>query len=282
MKRNKLSKWISVALVGTMCLALTACGSSSSDSSADGEAEESGDLKTVSIAISSDIVPSIEAVEEPLAELGYQLDVTEFDDWVMPNTALAEGSVTCNFFEHEPYMEAYNESKGADLVMVTPKIYATPYGFFSEKYTSLDDIEDGATVALSDESSNRSRSFKLLQEAGLLTLSEEPLDEYYDEVDIQDNPHNLTFVKADSNSLYSMLAEVDLVVEPCDLVNNAGGDATATIYKEQDLTYAMGIAVQAGDENDEGVQALNEAFHSEEFRATMEENYPGVYLFVEE
>ncbi|PWJ51945.1 MetQ/NlpA family ABC transporter substrate-binding protein [Faecalicatena contorta] len=280
MKKTKL--FVSSLLIGAACVALTACGGKKESDENDTAKSKDSDSKTISIAISSDIVPSIERVEEPLKKLGYELDVHEFDDWVMPNTALAEGSVDCNFFEHEPYMEAYNQSKGTDLVMITPKIYSTPYGFFSDKYESLDEIGDGAKVAMSNEPSNRSRSLMLLQEAGLLVLTDEPKDEYYDEVDIEENPHNLSFVKADSNSLYSMISEVDLVIEPCDLVNNAGGDATDTLYREEDTKYAMGIAVRKGNENEASIQALNEAFHSDEFREAIEKDYPGVYQFVDE
>lgn len=272
---KKIKQIISGLLIAVMALSVVSFGSIQVEA-------KSTKLKTISIAVSSDIIPSIKRVKSPLKKLGYKLDVHEFDDWVMPNTALAEGDVDCNFFEHEPYMDAYNKSKGANLVMIKPKIYSTPYGFFSHTINSLDEIKDGSKVALSDESSNRNRSFLLLQEAGLITLSKKPKDKYYDEGDVKKNPHNLQFVKTDSNSLYSLIDEVDLVVEPCDLVNNAGGDATDTLYREKSNKYAMGIAVRKGDYDKKAIKALNDAFHSKEFRDSLEKDYPGVYQFVEE
>lgn len=269
-------------LLTTICVGITACGRQGDGGSEENASEENGDSNIITVAVSPETLPTIACVEEPLDELGYSMEVTEFDDFVMPNTALLEGTVECNWFQHEQYMDDYNEANGTDIVMIEPKIYAVKVGLFSEKYTSIDEIEEGARIAIADDASNRGRALKILEEAGVIKLSETPLDVDYDEVDIVENPLNLEFVKTDLNSLYSMMPETDMIIAACSLVDNNGGDATSAFYTSVDEDYAMGLSVEAGNENNPKIQALNEAFHSDEFRRNMEEEFPGVFTFIDE
>ena len=286
MKKRAL---LSILLAAVLGMSLAACGSSSSSedteestaSSAAAEEDEDG-LKTIVSAEVPGMADVLAALEEPLAEVGYKIEQQVFEDGLTPNQVLEEGSVDCNFYEHEPYLNTYNKEHGSDLVMVQPKVYSTPYGIFSDKLESLDDIEDGMKVAIADEASNKQRCLMILQEAGIITLADEPIDETYAVADIVDNPHNLEFVETEQSAVYSLLPDVGFIVVECNVVRQQGGDASAALYREKDTQYAIGIVVRPGDEDAEWVQAMNEALHSDEFRNTLEEEYPGVFEFLDE
>lgn len=288
MKKRALA---SLLLATVMGVSLIGCGSSSSTDTKDEStaastaAESSTDddgLKTIVTAETPDMPDVIAALKEPLAKLGYKMEENVYDDGLTPNQVLEEGSVDCNFYEHEPYLNTYLEETGADLVMLQPKAYSTPNVIVSDKIDSLDDVEDGMQVAIADVASNKQRCLLLLQEAGLITLADEPIDETYAVADIVDNPHNLDFVEVDQSSVYSLLPDVGFIVTASDVVAAQGGDPSAALYREKSTEYAVGVVVRAEDQDAEWAQALNEALHSDEFKEALEAAYPGVYEFVEE
>lgn len=260
-----------------LCIMLFAvgCDSNGTANNSSGEAE----LQSIKVGVSSDMVTVMECGEEALAKLGYKIDLTVFDDFVLPNQALKEGSIDCNFFQHEPFMNVYNESNGTHFVMVQPKVVFTPYGIFSNTIDSLDNIPSGATVAISDEASNRNRSLLLLQEAGVITLNDSPIDEYYSASDIKDNPHNLQFTEVDWFSLYGMLSDVDIVLVAATYVLDCGGDPSSAIYMENDETYAMGVSVAPENKDAEWAKAIVEAYRSQETRDAIDAIYKGAYGF---
>ena len=176
MKRKSI---LSLVLTGVLAISLIGCGGSNSSSSDD---------KTIRIGVSP--VPHKEIVEQAVEELedkGYTVEIVEFDDYVLPNTAVEEGELDANYFQHIAYLNTFNEENGTHLTY-TAEIHLEPMGAFSNKYKSVDEIEDGATVAVPDDSSNETRALRVLEAAGLIELAEGDILKV---TDIVSNPKNL-------------------------------------------------------------------------------------------
>lgn len=215
-----------------------------------------------------------DSIRAALEEAGYSLEETTFSDGVQPNTALAEGSSDINFFQHLQYLEAYNESNGTDLVIVEPYAYYAKFAMYSDKFESVEDITDGATVALSNDPSNQDRALQFLQELGLVTLVEGV--EIATVLDIEDNPKNLTFTEAGNAALPTSLADVDVVVTSATHFYRAGLDANDYIEVANDgPDFSVGFAVRAEDADAEWVQILIQAAFTQEFYDYLSE--PGIY-----
>lgn len=215
-----------------------------------------------------------ESIRTALEEAGYTLEETTFSDGVQPNTALAEGSSDINFFQHLQYLEAYNESNGTDLVIVEPYAYFAKFAMYSDKFESVEEIPEGATVALSNDPSNQDRALQFLQELGLVTLVEGV--EVATVLDIEENPKNLKFVEAGNAALPTSLADVDVVVTSATHFLRAGLDANDYIAVANDgPKYSVGFAVRAEDADAEWVQILVQAAFTQEFHDYLSE--PGIY-----
>lgn len=217
-------KVLTVFLMFAMVISLMACSGQEEKAeepeTTEGESKntkESDDLKTIKIAITADIVPMTDRVADTLAELGYKMDITVYEDYVMPNQALMEDSFDCNFMQHEPYMDDFNASHNGDLIMISPKIVYTPFLLCSKDIKSIDDIPDKATVAIPDSPSIREHALSSLTGSGLITLADKPKDNsYFGIVDIVENPLNLQFVEVDLWASQAMMEETDLVCTSSD------------------------------------------------------------------
>ncbi len=131
------------------------CGCSQSSSTASSNDVES--TKTVRIGIKGDFAGILDSVTPKIEELGYKVERVLFDDFVQPDNALKEGSIDINWLQHEPYMKAYNSSNGTNLVMLSPKTIYNVFGFYSTKWSSIDQIPQGATICLCNDPSNKLR-----------------------------------------------------------------------------------------------------------------------------
>ena len=178
-----MKKSIAAILAGALCLsALTACGgsTSSSDSSA---AANTGDSDKV-ITVGATPTPHAEilnAAKDALEAEGYTLKVVEFTDYVQPNTALVDGDLDANYFQHTPYLNNFNKENGTDLVAAFDMHYE-PFGIYAGKTASIEELADGASVAIPNDGSNETRALLLLQDAGLIKLKD-GIDPTSDELD---------------------------------------------------------------------------------------------------
>lgn len=277
MKKETLKKIFTTVLISSMVFGMAGCGKTKSI-----EKKKKQEITTIEMAVSSDMTVSVDALKEQLKEAGYELNVTVFDDYIMPNQALAEGSVMCNFYQNPPYVDAYNESNGTDLVFVTPAILPVPYGVYSKNLSSLDELENGMKIAMPNAPTNRQRCLKMLEDAGVLKLAESPADEYYSQDDITSNPKNIEIIEIETFSLYALMDDVAAIMLPTQTYFECGGDASTAIYRQEDTLdgyYACGIVVRPEDKDSEWVKAIIEAGESEEFKKAHEERYPGVFNF---
>ena len=257
MKRKGL---LSILLVGALAFSLTACGKKED--------------KTIKIGVSP--VPHEEIVNEikPLVEAkGYTLEVVEFNDYVTPNTALAEKELDANFFQHVPYLENMNKEKGLDLTWVA-KIHIEPMGLYSQKVKKFEDIKDGATIAIPNDASNGARALKLLADNGLFKVKDAEL---ISPNDITENPKNIKITELDAAQLPRTLSDVDAAVINTNYALDAGLNPLkdALIIESKDSPYANILAVRKGDEETEKTKVLKDALTSPEAKKFIEEKYDG-------
>ena len=179
----------------------------------------------------------------------------------MPNTALNDGELDANLFQHKPFLEKTNEEKGYDLVAVEP-LYVCPITLYSDKRDSLEDLQDGDTIALTNDPSNESRSLRLLESAGLIKIKE---GELVTPNDIIENPKNLKFVEAEASLLPSILKDVEAAFINTNFAVAAGINANI-------------IASRKGDEESEKIQVLKKALTSDEARDFINNEYKGTII----
>ena len=276
-----MKKKIAALLAGALCLsALTACGGGSDAQTAEGGAS---DDKTIVVGASpTPHAEILNAAKDVLAEAGWTLEVVEFTDYVQPNTALVDGDLDANYFQHIPYLNNFNKENNADLVSVIEMHYE-PFGIYPGKTATLEELADGATIAVPNDGSNETRALLLLQDAGLITLAD-GIDPTSDAtvLDIVENPKNLNIQEIAAEQLPRSLADVDLAVIngnyalQADL--NANEDSLITENPEYAQVYINTVACRNGDENSEKIQALADALRSDTVKQFIEDTYKGAVV----
>ena len=287
---------IVLALALCLVLGLAACGgnntanngaannSTAGNNTAD-NASDSGDTadgKVITVgATPAPHAEILEVAKEVLAEEGYTLDIVEFDDYIMPNDAVEEGELDANYFQHITYMNQFNEDNGYHLVSVG-SIHYEPFGLYAGKTASIEELADGAQVAIPNDATNGGRALLLLEQEGLITLKE-GAGITATVNDIVDNPKNLEIVELEARLLPDSLKDVDLAVINGNYAIDAGlkiSDALAIESAEGEAAtaYANVLTVKEGNENDEGVQALLAALESDEVKTFIEETYDGAVV----
>ena len=277
-------KLLALLLGLTLCLSLAACGGSADDSSAadDGAAEESGDAaETVTLTVAASPTPHAEILNQCvpiLAEQGIELVVNEYSDYVVPNTAVEDGDEDANYFQHIPYLEEFNETRGTHLVDVA-SVHIEPMGVYAGKTASLEELADGAVIAIPNDATNEGRALLLLEAQGLITLDDSS-NLTATPNNIVDNPKNLEFQELEAATIPSVLADVDLAIINSNYALGADLNPTtdALAIESSDSPYVNVLVVKEGNENNEAVQALVEALHSDTIRDFITESYGGAVV----
>lgn len=270
---------ISVILAGVLAIGLIGCGSPSTGN--DTASTDSKEDKVIKIGVSPEPHKAIVDVAVPLLEKeGYKVEITEFNDYVQPNTAVSEGSLDANYFQHLPYLNEQNESKGLNLVSVGA-VHLEPMGLYSKTIKSLDDLKEGDTIAIPNDPSNEARALKLLATNGVIKVAD---GELITPKDITENPKKLEFSELEAASVPRALDDVKAAVINGNYAIPAGfspsKDAIVVEDKDSDAAkpYANIIAVKKGNENEEKIQALVKALTSPEVKQFIEEKYDGAVI----
>ncbi len=217
----------------------------------------------------------LELIVPDLAEQGYTLEVIEFTDYITPNEALYAGEIDANYFQHLPYLESFiNAERGYDLVSAGG-IHIEPLALYSNRYKSLDEIPDGATIAIPNDPTNEGRALLLLDSAGLIVLSDGAGLEAVPQ-DIEENPKNLRFRAIEAASLPRVMDDVDAAVINGNYAIPAGFISTRDgLYVEgADSPYVNVVAVKKGNEESPAVLALVNALKSDKVASYVSERYP--------
>lgn len=215
----------------------------------------------------------------PLAAAnGLNIDVVEFSDYVVPNTALADGDLHANSFQHVPFLENQIKDRGFDLVVVA-KTITTPMGVYSSKLKSLDELPEGAEVAIPNDPTNGGRALLVLADEGVIKVNPDA-GLVPTVLDITENPKNLKFRELDAAQLPRALEDADAAVINTNFALAAGisprEDSIA--MEKADSPYANVIAVRKGDEGAPWVKTLVEVYHSPEIKEYIETKYEGAVI----
>ncbi|QNL45232.1 MetQ/NlpA family ABC transporter substrate-binding protein [Oscillibacter hominis] len=281
-------KVLSLILALALSLSLAACGSSG-NGSASGSGSQSGSgsssAETVVLKVAASPTPHaqiLEQVKPVLAEQGIDLQITEYGDYVVPNTAVEEGDEDVNYFQHQPYLDEFNEGNGTHLVSVAT-IHYEPFGIYPGKTASLEDLPDGATVGVPSDVTNEARALQLLEAQGLIKLKEGAgLNATPN--DIEENPKNLQFKELEAAMLPNVTSEVDIAVINGNYALQAGFSSAQDAIALEDSsseaaqTFANVIVVKEGNENNAAVLALVEALKSDAVRDYINDTFQGNVL----
>ncbi len=241
-----------------------------------------GELKKIVVGASpAPHAEILKAAQEILAQKGYELDIKEYVDYIQPNLALESGDLDANYFQHLPYLESFNEENGTKLVSAAA-IHYEPFGIYAGKASSLEELADGARVAVPNDTSNEARALLLLEDQGLIKLKE-GADLTVTKNDIVENPKNLELYEVEAAQIPRVVEDVDIAVINGNYAIEAGFKVSEALAVEDSqsiaaTTYGNVIAVQEGKENDEAIQALIQALTSEEVKKFMEEKYEGAVV----
>ncbi|HIT30353.1 MAG TPA: metal ABC transporter substrate-binding protein [Candidatus Scatomorpha stercoravium] len=288
-----MKKFLALALCAILCLGLLAgCGTESSEpteapaegSETPAEGTPSGELETITVGATA--VPHaeiLEAVRGELETLGYELKVEIFNDYILPNTSLDDGSLDANYFQHGPYLENFNAERGTDLVNAAA-IHYEPMGIYPGSKSTLDELAEGDTIAIPNDGSNETRALLILQDLGYITLTEGiNASSVATVLDIVDNPMNLEILEMNAENIPHSLPDVAFGIINGNYALQAGltgNDALASEDAQSDAaqTYANIVACRNGDESSEKIQALITALTSETCREFIESTYDGAVV----
>lgn len=261
-----VKKWLIPILIFGVLLA----GCSSNTTNAEEE--------TVKVGIRSNHTRVWDYLKEEAKKEGINIDVVNFSSAVDPNQALAEGDIDLNSFQHVAYLDAFNENTGSDLVPIGTTIIA-PLGVYSTKYDSLEELPDGAQIAVPNDASNWGRALLLLQEAGLLQVVDN-FDGNGGEDKIKDNPKNIEIIPVEGASTPRVMEDTDASIINNGVSMEAGLSlADALIHESKTAKpYINIIAARSEDKDNKTFKKIVDLYQSEKTAEFIEETYKGNYL----
>ena len=256
-----MKKLLTLALALVLCLSLAACGGSKetpapAEKPAETEAPAETPAEPTVLNVAASATPHAEILEECvpiLAEQGIDLQIHVYGDYVVPNTAVEEGAEDANYFQHVPYLDNFNAENGTLLVSVAG-VHIEPMGIYAGKTASLEELADGATVAVPNDVTNEARALLLLEAQGLIKLSDDAgLDATPN--DIVENPKNLTFTELEAAMVPNALTEVDIAVINVNYALEAGFNPVedALAIEDADSPYVNILVVKEGNENNPAI-----------------------------
>ena len=272
-----------VALAAVLAFGLVGCGGSNSSSSSAADSGAASDDKVITVAASTTPPDEIlnEAVKPVLEKEGWTLEVKEFTDYVLPNTATEDGEVDANYFQHTPYLNDFNEQNGTHLVAVAD-VHVEPMKIFAGKTASLDALADGAKVAVPNDTTNEARALLLLAAEGLIEL-DDPTNPVATTKNITANKLNLEFVEVEAATVPTVLADVDIAVINGNYAMGAelSDDLVLATESATNNPYVNVVVVKEGNEDTEKTKALVAAFASQECKDYVAKNFGDVVVLAE-
>ncbi|AMQ88973.1 MULTISPECIES: MetQ/NlpA family ABC transporter substrate-binding protein [Marinobacter] len=220
----------------------------------------------------------LEFVKPALAEQGVELDVKVFTDYVQPNIQVDQKRMDANFFQHQPYLDEFNSGRGTNLVTVAG-IHVEPFGAYSSKISSLDELKDRAVVAIPNDPTNGGRALLLLQEAGLITLKDESKITATPR-DIADNPKRLNFRELEAATLPRILNQVDMALINTNYALEAGLNPSedAMVIEGAESPYVNILVARPDNKDSDAMQKLANALKSDAVREFIKEKYEGAVV----
>ncbi|MFC6648783.1 MULTISPECIES: MetQ/NlpA family ABC transporter substrate-binding protein [Paenibacillus] len=273
----------------TLVLVLAACGNNKANNATSSAATKAPTeaaatepaADPVTLVIGASAVPHAEilkAIAPQLEAQGIKLEIKEFSDYILPNTQLAEKQLDANFFQHKPYLDDQNTKNGTDLVSVTA-VHVEPFGAYSKKIKSIDELAEGAKVAIPNDATNGGRALILLAKNGLIKLKDDT-DIASTKADITENAKKLDIIELDAAMLPRQLDEVDLALINTNFALDAKLSPTkdALFIEGGDSPYANLLVARPDNKDSDAIQKLAAALTSPEAKAFIEKQYEGAIV----
>ncbi|MEG2233016.1 MAG: MetQ/NlpA family ABC transporter substrate-binding protein [Oscillospiraceae bacterium] len=268
-----------LALILSLSL-LTSCAQKAENPPADDGSKPPAEAVTLKIGASpTPHAEILKFVKETLAEQGVNLEVIEFTDYVQPNIAVENGDIDANYFQHKPYLDDFNTENKTHLVSIAA-IHYEPFGIYAGKTKSLDELADGAKIAVPNDVTNEARALLLLESQGIIKLKAD-IGLKATKLDIVENPKNVEIIEIEAAQIARSLPDVDFAAINVNYAQLAGLSVAkdALIVEDKNSTaadtYANIIVVKEGNENNEAVKKLCDALKSEEVRKYIETTFNG-------
>ena len=257
---------------------LAGCSSSTADDQKT-DGNDSAELTTIKVgATTTPHAVRLREAVEPMKEAGYNLEIVEYSDYPNINPSTSDGSLDANYFQHEPYLLSYDADNGYEsgddgYLVAVAKLHYEPLGLYSDKYTSVDELPDGAIIAVPNDATNEARALLLLQDLGLLTLEEDADLNTATKASIKDNPHNIDIQELNADQIPSKLPDVDYAI-----VNGNFALSSDILDKmitqeavESDAltTYVNVLAAKESRKDDPAIQKLVEIMKSDKLKDFM-------------
>lgn len=263
---KKWNKIFGVLLVIGAMMILGACGNKADDTANEENKEVIFD---VAPGPYGDMI--LKAIKPGLEEKGYTVSVRDFTDYIQPNQALANEEIQANLFQHTDYLETFRTDHNLDIesLIVVPTL---SMGIYSEKYTSLSELPDGASIAVANDPSNLARTLQMLQDNGLIKIKDDLGSTKATERDITENPKNLKIQALEAAALPRAIGTVDIACVPGNFAVAAKLDITSALtFENQTERLKNVIAVNSKDVDSQLGKDIVEVVESEDFRAVMED-----------
>lgn len=271
---------IRVSLLIMFALSLLCCGLWM-ESSAAGDTPPRPEKTKLNLATNSNFRPVVDAMIPLMEAKGYKIELRSFDDPISIDVATEEGSIDANFYQHLPYLNNFNRSRGGHLVMVKPYLLGSVMGMFSKKYRSIDAIPAGATISLAMDGSNKDRAIRMMRDYGLVGLTDKASTGMYTLIDITSNPKNLKFIEVDLYQLPRTMDEVDASIFSACYLIAAGQDLSTVIcYAKDDVDHPCGVVVRSENANAKWLRDLMEAISSDKCRKVAVETFKGGFTIL--
>jgi len=284
MHKNK--NILSLILICFLAFTLVLAGCSGNNQSSQPPAQNEGSQQTAekkTVKIGATAIPHAEILEfikPKLAEKGIDLQIEVFNDYVQPNLATDSGDLDANYFQHIPYLETFNKERNLNLVTIT-KVHIEPMGIYSSKATSLDELQEGQTIAIPNDPTNGGRALALLETAGIIKLK--PGTGILGTVDdVIENPKNFKITMIDAAQLPRVLNDpkVTGAVINTNYALEAGLNPTkdALFIEDKNSPYSNVLVAKAERANDPVLKQVAEELTSEDVKKFIEERYQGAVV----
>lgn len=269
MRQSKLFIFMVIAL-----FTLASCGNNSGNENNNSQRNASGDRKVVTVGVSPVYLDIANVIKETFDNDDYSLEVQLFDDNILPNIALEENRVDINFFQHEIYLDQYNENNGTDIKAYGNGILKFFMGIYPKNIEDIESLKNGALVSIPNDNANRSRALKTLEYNNLITLKDGI--EFPTILDIVDNPKELDFIEMDVLNQASSIEDVDISVINSITVTQAGLDASEAIARESEeesQRYAIVVALLEDTDSESYAELFIEAAYNGDLDDYLKDNF---------
>lgn len=279
-----MKKKIILALSLVLALTLTACGGAKKEEAKAEGNKAAAEVKDGDNKIVIGVSPTphgeiVEGLKDEFDKAGLDVEVVNFDDYIQPNLQLEAGDLDANYFQHKPYLDSFVEERGIKNLDVLGYVHIEPMDLYSEKYKSVDEIEEGAEIIIPNDPSNGARALILLEDAGLIKLKDKT-NLNSTEKDIAENPKNLKFTAMDAPSIAQVYKDAGAAVINANFAIGQGLDPTKdSIFLEpKDSPYANLIAIRKEDAGKEKFKKFIEILNSDAAKKLIEEKFKGAVI----